>query len=107
MRPADSLIAGSAANGLDNVNCPVTEICVQATRKSAADAGVSKADQAAYDGVYTALGGQDIGLRDVFLNKTTSTDFFRDFNQMLPTPAGASLLSLSSGMDSVSRAVIT
>lgn len=101
--------APGAANGLTYIpastGCTVTEICVQAAVKTAQQAGMNAAESSAYPGAYAALGGSDSDLRDVFLSKTSRTDFFRDYDQLLPTSAGATLLSLSASLATVSRAL--
>lgn len=95
----------AGSNGLSQISgCGANQICVQATAGTPAGANKAQADfyPAAYQNL--AQGGDD-DLRDLFLGKTTKADFFRDYNQLMPVPAGATLLSLASGERAISRAL--
>jgi hypothetical protein len=112
--------APPVGSGLDTIaGCAANSICVQATRATAAALGMNKAQASVYDGVYSALSnGQatnsgDVGLRELFLSETAtssatpygSENFYRDYNQLIPVSAGASLLSIQSGLESANRAL--
>jgi hypothetical protein len=94
-------------------------ICVTATQATARQLGMNKAQASVYGGVYAALSnGQssdsgDVGLRDLFLSETATTsatpngtqNFYRDYNQLIPVSAGASLLSIQNGLEAANRAL--
>lgn len=100
---------GTAAggNGLGTITgCATDSVCIEASRKTAQQAGMNQAQAGFYDAAYANLGvGSDADLRSLFLSKTSKADFFRDYNQLMPVAGGATLLSLSSGMRSISRAL--
>jgi hypothetical protein len=104
-----NVLVGTTAggNGLDAIaNCSAGEICVEASRKTAAQAGMNEAQAGFYNAAYGALAGNsDSDLSSLFLSKDSKSDFFRDYNQLMPVAGGATLLSLSSGMRSISRAL--
>src|SRR5262249_40428484 len=95
----------TGAGGLTVVNSPdCTGICV--VTSAGTPAGMNKAQAQFYPAAYQTLAqGPDVELRDLFLSKTTKSDFFRDYNQLMPVPAGATLLSLSTGEREVTRAL--
>src|SRR5262249_9048384 len=81
-----------------------------ASQKTAAQLGMNAAQAGGYNAAYQSLGvlgsnGGDADLTDLFLGKTNKADFFRDYNQLMPVAGGATLLSPSSGMRSISRAL--
>ena len=49
--------------------------------------------------------GSDSDLTDLFLSKTTASNFFRDYNQLMPVSSSAILLSLASGEGEITRAL--
>jgi hypothetical protein len=77
---------------------------IQVARRTAAQAGMTPDQAAAFNPVYLAL-GSDTALQNAFLNQTTQAGFFSLYNQLLPDHSGAQLFSLSSGVDAVSRAL--
>ena len=77
---------------------------VEVSRRTAAEAGMTASQTAAYDPVYQALNA-DTALRTAFLDQTTRNGFFNLYNQLLPDHSGAQLFSLASGVDAVSRAL--
>ncbi len=91
-----------AAERYDAAN---SRILVDVNRRSASAAGMIASEAAAYDAAYAAL-ATDTALRDAFLGQTDRTGFFNLYSQLLPEHSGAPLLSLASGMDATSRALM-
>jgi len=77
---------------------------VDVSRRTAAQAGMNAAETAAFDPLYAAL-ATDQGIRNAFLAQVNREDFFALYSQILPEHSGAPLLSLSAGVDAVTRAL--
>jgi hypothetical protein len=93
-------------SGLSQIaGCATNQVCVQVTESTPST--LNQTQQVFYNSFYAGLGapGSDADLRDLFLGETTQTDFVRNYNQLMPVPAGATLLSLASGTREVSRAI--
>ncbi len=80
-------------------------VLVNVNRRSAADAGMIAVEASAYNAVYQAL-NTDAALRNAFLAQTDRSSFFHLYSQLLPDHSGAPLLSLASGVDATSRALM-
>jgi hypothetical protein len=79
-------------------------VSVTVRRRTATEAGMIPVQAALFNPFYTSL-GSDEQLESLFLQQTTSQNFFKLYDQMLPDHSGAPLLSLASGVDAVSRAL--
>ena len=87
-------------------NVPAGEVFVDVRRRTAGEAGLIAVEAAMFDSFYSALGGTGAGnVRDAFLAQTGRADFINLYEQLLPDHAGGPLLSLSSGVDAVTRAL--
>ncbi|MGV9010087.1 autotransporter outer membrane beta-barrel domain-containing protein [Brevundimonas sp.] len=73
-------------------------------QRTAAEAGMIGAESGIYDAFYSAL-ARDEDIRTAFLNQTGRDNFFNLYEQLLPEHSGGPLLSLSSGVDAVTRAL--
>lgn len=80
------------------------QVYVDARRRTADEAGMIRAEAAAYDSIYNALEANE-SIRNAILGQTTREDFFDIYDQMLPDHSGGPLLSLASGVDAVTRAL--
>jgi len=80
------------------------EVYVDARRRTAAEADMIKVEAQAFDAFYAALGDDDT-LLNVFLAQTGRDGFFNLYEQILPDHSGGPLLSLSAGVDAVTRAL--
>jgi hypothetical protein len=98
-------IASSTSAG-DIVSCSANDLCVLAKRQTAAALGMNQQQAQLYNAAYNALADtSDSDLRNLFLNQDSKAGFFRNYNQLLPLSAGASLLSLQDGMEAVTHAL--
>lgn len=87
-------------------NVPAGEVFVDVRRRTAAEADMIAVEAALFDSFYSTLGGAGAeDLRNVFLAQTGREDFINLYEQLLPDHAGGPLLSLSSGVDAVTRAL--
>jgi len=87
-----------------DVDTAANEVYIDARRRTADEAGMIKVEASAYDAVYAALGANET-LRDLFLSQTGRDGFFDAYEQMLPDHSGGPLMSLSAGVDAVTRAL--
>jgi len=79
-------------------------VYVDARRRTASEAGLIPVEASAYDAVYGALGSNET-LRNLFLSQTSRDGFIDAYEQMLPDHSGGPLMSLSAGVDAVTRAL--
>ncbi|MCA0368623.1 MAG: autotransporter domain-containing protein [Proteobacteria bacterium] len=79
-------------------------VYVDARRRTASEAGMIKVEASAFDAVYAALGANET-VRNLFLRQTDRDDFMNAYEQMLPDHSGGPLMSLSAGVDAVTRAL--
>ena len=87
-------------------NVPAGQVFVDVRRRTADEADFIAAEAAMYDSFYSALGGAGAeDVRSAFLAQTWREDFINLYEQLLPDHAGGPLLSLSSGVDAVTRAL--
>ncbi len=85
---------------------PAGEVFVDVRRRTADEADLIPVEAAMYDSFYSALGGAGAAdVRNAFLAQTGREDFIDLYEQLLPDHAGGPLLSLSSGVDAVTRAL--
>lgn len=87
-----------------NVDQAAGKLTVDARRRTAEEAGMIKAEAAAYDVLYAGLADNEL-IRAAMLNQTTRDGFFNIYQQLLPDHSGGPLLSLASGVDAVTRAL--
>lgn len=73
-------------------------------QRTTAEAGMIGSESGLYDAFYSAL-GRDEEVRKAFLAQIGRDDFFNLYEQLLPEHSGGPLLSLSSGVDAVTRAL--
>lgn len=87
-------------------NVPAGQVFVDVRRRTAAEAGLIPVEASMYDAFYAALGGAGAGdVRNAFLAQTGRDAFINLYEQLLPDHAGGPLLSLSAGVDAVTRAL--
>ena len=86
------------------VNQAANTVYVDARRRTAAEANLIPVEASAYDAVYAALGANET-VRNLFLSQTTRDGFIDAYEQMLPDHSGGPLMSLSAGVDAVTRAL--
>jgi hypothetical protein len=87
-------------------NVPAGQVFVDVRRRTAEEADFIPVEAAMYDSFYSALGGAGAAdVRNAFLSQTGREDFIDLYEQLLPDHAGGPLLSLSSGVDAVTRAL--
>jgi len=79
-------------------------VYVDARRRTAEEANLIPVEASAYDAVYAALGSNET-LRNLFLSQTDRDGFIDAYEQMLPDHSGGPLMSLSAGVDAVTRAL--
>lgn len=87
-----------------NVDEAAGKLTVDARRRTAEEAGMIKAEAAAYDVLYAGLADNEL-IRAAMLNQTDREGFFHIYEQLLPDHSGGPLLSLASGVDAVTRAL--
>ncbi|WP_395943523.1 autotransporter outer membrane beta-barrel domain-containing protein [Brevundimonas sp.] len=80
------------------------DLYVDARRRTAEEAGLIPVEASAYDAVYAALGDNET-IRNLFLSQTSRDGFTNAYEQMLPDHSGGPLMSLSAGVDAVTRAL--
>jgi len=80
------------------------ELYVDARRRTADEVGMIQTEAQAFDAIYEALGSNET-LSALFLNQTDRDGFINAYEQMLPDHSGGPLMSLSSGVDAVTRAL--
>lgn len=73
-------------------------------QRTATEAGLISSEASLYDAFYSAL-GRDESIRNAFLAQIGRDDFVNLYEQLLPEHSGGPLLSLSSGVDAVTRAL--
>ena len=87
-------------------NVPAGQVFVDVRRRTAAEANFIPVEAAIFDSFYSAIGAAGAGsVRNAFLAQTGRDDFINLYEQLLPDHAGGPLLSLSSGVDAVTRAL--
>ncbi len=87
-------------------NVPAGQVFVDVRRRTADEANFIPVEAAMYDSFYSALGSAGAtDVRNAFLNQTGRADFINLYEQLLPEHSGGPLLSLSSGVDAVTRAL--
>lgn len=87
-----------------DVDTAANEVYIDARRRTAEEAGMIKVEASAYDAIYQALGDNQT-LQNLFLSQTDRDGFFNAYEQMLPDHSGGPLMSLSAGVDAVTRAL--
>lgn len=80
------------------------QVYVDARRRSATEADMIGVEAQAYDAFYGSV-GDNSALLSAFLSETSRDGFFDLYEQMLPDHSGGPLMSLSSGVDAVTRAL--
>lgn len=80
------------------------ELYIDARRRTAEEAELIAVEASAFDAVYEALGDNET-LRNLFLTQTNREEFIDAYEQMLPDHSGGPLMSLSAGVDAVTRAL--
>ncbi|UQV18508.1 autotransporter outer membrane beta-barrel domain-containing protein [Brevundimonas albigilva] len=80
------------------------QLYVDARRRTAEEAGLIRVEASAFDAIYAALGDNET-LQNLFLGQTSRDDFIDVYEQMLPDHSGGPLMSLSAGVDAVTRAL--
>lgn len=80
------------------------QLYVDARRRTAEEADLIAVEASAFDAVYEALGDNET-LQNLFLTRTNRDDFIDVYEQMLPDHSGGPLMSLSAGVDAVTRAL--
>ena len=82
------------------------DVFVDVRRRTAAEADLIAVEAAMFDEFYTAIGVTGaVDVRNAFLAQTGREDFINLYEQLLPEHAGGPLISLSSGVDAVTRAL--
>ena len=85
---------------------PAGEVYADVRRRTADEADFIASEAALYDSFYSALGGAGAeSVRNAFLAQAGREDFINLYEQLLPDHSGGPLLSLSSGVDAVTRAL--
>jgi hypothetical protein len=86
------------------IDQPNNTIFADVRQRTTAEAGMISSEAGLYDAFYSAL-GRDEDIRNAFLNQVGRDEFFNLYEQLLPEHSGGPLLSLSSGVDAVTRAL--
>lgn len=81
------------------------EVYLDVRRRTAEEAGLISAEAGIFDAFYGAL-GTDPRLLDAFISQTGREEFIDLYEQLLPDHSGGPLLSLSGGVDAVTRALV-
>lgn len=81
------------------------EVYLDVRRRTAEEAGLISAEAGIFDAFYGALGSNP-NLLDAFISQTGREDFINLYEQLLPEHSGGPLLSLSGGVDAVTRALV-
>lgn len=84
---------------------PNNQVYIDVRRRTAEEAGFIRVEASAYDAIYEAL-DRDSRVLTAFINQTGRDDFINLYEQMLPDHSGGPLLSLASGVDAVTRALV-
>lgn len=84
---------------------PNNQVYIDVRRRTAEEAGFISVEASAYDAIYEAL-DRDSRVLAAFINQTGRDDFINLYEQMLPDHSGGPLLSLASGVDAVTRALV-
>ncbi|MBN9479148.1 MAG: autotransporter outer membrane beta-barrel domain-containing protein [Bordetella sp.] len=87
-----------------NIDDAAGKLTVDARRRTTQEAGMIKAEAAAYDVLYAGLADNEV-IRAAMLNQTDRDGFFNIYQQLLPDHSGGPLMSLASGVDAVTRAL--
>lgn len=84
---------------------PNNQVYIDVRRRTAEEAGFISVETSAYDAIYGAL-DRDSRILSAFINETDRDGFINLYEQMLPDHSGGPLLSLASGVDAVTRALV-
>ncbi|MBP7815847.1 MAG: autotransporter domain-containing protein [Phenylobacterium sp.] len=84
------------------VDAPTTSLVADVRRRTAAEAGMTASESAAYDAVFAAF-DKDTAVRDALLGKTTQAGFQALYDQFLPDHAGGLFHTLAAASDAASR----
>lgn len=84
---------------------PNNQVYIDVRRRTAEEAGFISVESSAYDAIYDAL-DRDSGFLSAFISQTDREGFIGLYEQMLPDHSGGPLLSLASGVDAVTRALV-
>ncbi len=85
-------------------NVPAGQVYADVRQRTVQEAGLIASEAAMFNSFYSAL-GDSTPLRDAFLAQVGRADFISLYEQMLPDHGGGPLMSLSSGVDAVTRAL--
>ncbi|WP_292054447.1 MULTISPECIES: autotransporter outer membrane beta-barrel domain-containing protein [unclassified Brevundimonas] len=80
------------------------QLFVDARRRTASEAGMIAVEADAYEVLYNGLSRNE-AIRNSLLSQTTRDGFFNVYEQLLPDHSGGPLMSLSTGVDAVTRAL--
>ena len=80
------------------------DIYIDARRRTAAEANLNAVEGQMFDSFYGSL-SSSTALRNAFLSQTGREGFVNLYEQLLPDHSGGPLLSLSAGVDAVTRAL--
>ena len=87
-------------------NVPAGDVFVDVRQRTAIEAKLIASEAAFYGAFYSAISDPDsVTIRNAFLAQTGREDFINLYEQLLPDHSGGPLLSLSSGVDAVTRAL--
>jgi len=81
------------------------EVYLDVRRRTAEEAGLITAEAGLFDAFYGAL-DSDPSLLDAFISQSERDEFIGLYEQLLPDHSGGPLLSLSGGVDAVTRALV-
>jgi hypothetical protein len=81
------------------------DVYIDARRRTAEEADLIGVERQAFDAVYGSL-GNSATLRDLFIAQTGREGFINLYEQILPDHSGGPLMSLASGVDAVTRALV-
>ncbi len=84
------------------VDAPTTSLVADVRRRTAAEAGMTASESAAYDAVFAAF-DKDTAVRDALLGKTTQAGFQGLYDQFLPDHSGGLFHTLAAASDAASR----
>jgi len=87
-------------------NVPAGDVFVDVRQRTASEARLIASEAAFYGAFYSSISDPDaVTIRSAFLAQTGREDFINLYEQLLPDHSGGPLLSLSSGVDAVTRAL--